>query len=62
MEERMTSVVNILSEFFIPNGENKSWFWKFRHLLYEIEFILIKQNTLANHFELQKILQYYHLF
>ena len=42
MQKRLKQVIETLSKLIIPNDKDKSWFWKFRHILYEIESIFLK--------------------
>ena len=60
MQKRLREVIETISEFVIPNSKDKSWFWKFRHVLYEIEAICL-ENKINNHFELEKILNFYYI-
>ena len=44
----------------IPNSKGKSWFWKFRHILYEMESVFLGKPSVY-YFELEEILHYYYI-
>ena len=59
MQQRMMKVTQIINQLFIPFSEKKSWFWKFRQVLYTMEGIFFEKNLLQNHFQFEKLLYSY---
>ena len=57
LQQRSILVCNTIAQAMLFESEGKSWFWKFRHILYELEEFFLDKNIEKE--GLSKIYYYY---
>ena len=51
LQKRSVLACDIIAQMLLSNSKGKSWFWKFRHILYKLEEYFLTSNVQRAHLE-----------